>query len=68
MSNTIEIANCHLFFLDFNNLYFNYLSNYLNQNEIQQFALIIKKVDYKKLKASDELLNAFDHIINKFFT
>ena len=68
MSNTIEIANCHLFLLDFNNLYFNYLSNYLNQNEIQQFALIIKKVDYKKLKASDELLNAFDHIINKFFT
>ena len=25
-------------------------------------------VDYKKLKTSDELLNAFDHIINKFFT
>ena len=68
MSNTIEIANCHLFFLDFNNLYYNYLSNYLNQNEIQQFAQIIKNVDYKKLKASDELLNAFDHIINKFFT
>ena len=68
MSNTIEIANCHLFLLDFNNLYYNYLSKYLNQNEIEQFIIIIKKVDYKKLKTSDELLNAFDHIINKFFT
>ena len=68
MSNTIEIANCHLFLLDFNNLYYNYLSKYLNQNEIEQFIIIIKKVDYKKLKTSDELLNAFDHIINKYFT
>ena len=68
MSNTIEIANCHLFLLDFNNLYYNYLSKYLNQNEIEQFIIIIKNVDYKKLKTSDELLNAFDHIINKFFT
>ena len=68
MSNTIEIANCHLFLLDFNNLYYNYLSKYLNQNEIEQFIIIIKNVDYKKLKTSDELLNAFDHIINKYFT
>ena len=68
MSNTIEIANCHLFLLDFNNLYYNYLSKYLNQNEIEQFIIIIKNVDYKKLKTSDELLNAFDHIVNKFFT
>ena len=68
MSNTIEIANCHLFLLDFNNLYYNYLSKYLNQKEIEQFIIIIKNVDYKKLKTSDELLNAFDHIINKYFT
>ena len=68
MSNTIEIANCHLFLLAFNNLYYNYLSKYLNQNEIEQFIIIIKNVDYKKLKTSDELLNAFDHIINKYFT
>ena len=67
MSNTIEIANCHLFLLDFNNLYYNYLSKYLNQNEIEQFIIIIKNVDYKKLKTSDELLNAFDHIVNNFF-
>ena len=66
MSNIIEIANCHLFIIDFNNLYYNYLSKYLNQNKIEQFIIIIKYVDYKKLKTSDELLNAFDHIINKF--
>ena len=68
MSNTVEIANCHLFLLDFNNLYYNYLSKYLNQNEIEKFIIIIKNVDYKKLKTSNELINAFDHITNNFFT
>jgi hypothetical protein len=68
MSNTVEIANCHLFLIDFNNLYYNYLSKYLNQNEIEKFIIIIKNVDYKKLKTSNELINAFDHITNNFFT
>ena len=68
MSNTVEIANCHLFLIDFNNLYYKYLSKYLNQNEIEKFIIIIKNVDYKKLKTSNELINAFDHITNNFFT
>ena len=68
MSNTVEIANCHLFLIDFNNLYYNYFSKYLNQNEIEKFIIIIKNVDYKKLKTSNELINAFDHITNNFFT
>ena len=67
MTNTIEIAYCHLLLMEFNNIYFNYLSKFLATNEIGQFANIIKNVDYKKLKASDELLNAFDHIVNKYF-
>ena len=65
MSNTVEIANCHLLLLSFNNIYYNYLGQYLEQNEIAQFINIIKNVDYKKLKPSNELLNAFDHIANK---
>ena len=68
MSNTVEIANCHFLLIDFGNIYYNYLSKYLSQNEIEQFVTLIKNVDYKKLKASNELLNAFDHIVNKFFT
>ena len=68
MSNTVEISNCHLLLIDFGNIYYNYLSKYLSQNEIEQFVNLIKSVDYKKLKVSNELLNAFDHIVNKFFT
>ena len=68
MSNTVEISNCHLLLIDFGNIYYNYLSKYLSQNEIEQFITLIKNVDYKKLKVSNELLNAFDHIVNKFFT
>ena len=67
MSSTVEIADCHLSFIDFGNLYYNYLAKYLKQNEIEQFVNLIKNVDYKKLKTSDELLNAFDHIVNNFF-
>ena len=67
ISNYIEIAQCHLSLLDFNNIYYNYLSKYLTQNEIGQFITIIKNADYKKLKPSQELLNAFDHIINNSF-
>ena len=68
MSNTVEISNCHLLLIDFGNIYYNYLSKYLSQNEIEQFVTLIKNVDYKKLKVSNELLNAFDHIVNKFFS
>ena len=57
--------HCHILLLDFNNIYYNYLSKYLNQNELQQFVIIIKNVEPKKLKISEELLNAFDHISNK---
>ena len=67
MSNTVEIANCHLLLIDFGNIYYNYLAQYLKGNEIEQFVSLIKNVDYKKLKTTDELLNAFDHIINKYF-
>ena len=67
MSNTVEIASCHLLLIDFGILYYNYLVKYLKQNEIEQFVNLIKNVDYKKLKTSDELLNAFDHIVNNFF-
>ena len=67
MSNTVEIASCHLLLIDFGILYYNYLAKYLKQNEIEQFVNLIKNVDYKKLKTSDELLNAFDHIVNNFF-
>ena len=67
ISNYIEIAQCHLYLLDFNNIYYNYLSKYLTQNEIGQFITIIKNADYKKLKPSHKLLNAFDHIINNSF-
>ena len=67
MSSTVEIAGCHLLFIDFGNLYYNYLAKYLKQNEIEQFVNLIKNVDYKKIKTSDELLNAFDHIVNNFF-
>lgn len=57
--------HCHILLLDFNNIYYNYLSKYLNQNELQQFVIILKNVEPKKLKISEELLNAFDHISNK---
>ena len=65
---TVEIANCHLLLSDFDILYYNYLTKYLSENEIKQFIDIIKNVDYKKLKASEQLLKAFDHIINKYMT
>ena len=61
----VEIANCHFLLLDYDIIYYNYLNKYLSQNEIEQFINIIKNVDYKKLKASQELINAFDHIVNK---
>ena len=67
ISNFIEIAQCHFYLLDFTNIYHNYLSKFLTQNEIDQFIIIIKNADYKKLKPSQELLNAFDHIINNSF-
>ena len=67
ISNYIEIAQCHLYLLDFNNIYYNYLSKFLTQNEIGHFITIIKNADYKKLKPSQELLNAFDHILNNSF-
>ena len=65
---TVEIANCHLLLSDFDILYYNYLTKYLSENEIKQFIDIIKNVDYKKLKTSEQLLKAFDHIINKYMT
>jgi hypothetical protein len=64
-TNIAEIVHCHILLLDFNNIYYNYLSKYLNQNELQQFVIILKNVEPKKLKISEELLNAFDHISNK---
>ena len=38
---------------------------YLNQAEINQFVDTIKKIDLKKLKPSEELLNAFDYFSMK---
>ena len=58
----VEIANCHLLLMEFNNYYNNYLSKYLNQDEINQFINIIKGIDYKKLKPSEQLISAFDHM------
>ena len=62
ISSSVEIAQCNLFLIDFDNIYINYLSKYLTQQEIYQFINIIKNVDYKKLKPSEELLNSFDHL------
>ena len=68
LSSSVEMAQCHLFLNNFGNIYNNYLLKYLPQNEIAQFIDIIKNVDYKKLKPSDNLLMAFDHINKKLLT
>ena len=65
ISSSVEIAQCHLFFIAYGKIYNNYLMKYLSQNEIQEFVNIIKNVDYKKLKPSENMLMAFDHITNK---
>ena len=61
----LEIAQCHFFFIDFGNIYHSYLLKYLSQSEISQFIDIIKNVDYKRLKPSENLSMVFDHIANK---
>ncbi len=65
ISSSVEIAECHLFMNEFGILYNNYLLKYLSQNEVNQFIELIKNVDYKKLKPSENLLLAFDHITSK---
>jgi hypothetical protein len=65
LSSSVEIAQCHFFFIDFGNIYDHYLLKYLSQAEITQFKEIIKSVDYKKLKPSENLSAAFDHFANK---
>ena len=42
-----------------------YLMKYLNQLEINQFVEIVKKIDFKKLKPTEELLKSFDYISMK---
>ena len=64
-SSSVEIAQCHFYFIDFGNIYNNYLMKFLSQNEIIEFVNIIKNVDYQKVKASDNMLIAFDHITKK---
>ena len=68
LSSSVEMAQCHLFLNNFGNIYNNYLLKYLSQNEITHFIDIIKNVEYKKLKPSDNLLMAFDHISKKLLT
>ena len=65
VSSSVEIAQCHLYFMVYGNIYNNYLMKYLSQNEIQEFVNIIKNVDYQKLKPSGNMLIAFDHITKK---
>ena len=65
LSSSVEIAQCHFFFIDFGNIYDHYLLKYLSQAEITQFKEIIKSVDYKKLRPSENLSAAFDHFANK---
>ena len=65
LSSSVEIAHCHFFLLDFGNVYNKFLMKYLTQNEILEFINIIKNADYLKLKPSDNMLNAFQHITNK---
>ena len=65
LSSSVEIAYCHFFFLDFENIYNKFLMKYLTQNESIEFINIIKNADYLKLKPSDNMLNAFQHITNK---
>ena len=65
ISSSVEIAHCHLYLLDFGNIYINFLKKYLEQNQINEFINIIKNVDYKKLKPSENMLIAFDHITGK---
>ena len=65
ISSSVEIAQCHFFFIDFGNIYHSYLLKYLSQSEISQFIDIIKNVDYKRLKPSENLSMVFDHIANK---
>ena len=64
ISSSVEIAQCHLYLIDFGNIYKNYLLKYLTQNEAVEFINIIKNIDYKKLKPTKNLLIAFDHITN----
>ena len=61
----VEIAHCHLFLIEFNKEYNNYLLRYLNQNEVNQFINIIKGNDYKKIKPSEQLLSAIDGVSKK---
>ena len=69
ISCTVEIAKCHLFMNEFGPLYNNYLLKYLSKEEVNQFIELIKKVDYKKkIKPSEYLLLAFDHITRKLLT
>lgn len=65
ISSIVEIAHCHLFLIEFNNEYNNYLKGYLNQNDINQFVNIIKGNNYKKLNPSEQLLSAIDGVSKK---
>ena len=62
---SIDIAQCHLYFLDFGNIYIKYLMKYLSKDEIIEFINIIKNSDCKKMKPSENLLLAFEQIINR---
>ena len=64
-SSAVELAQCNVYLSVFNNIYMEYLMKYLNQVEINQFVDTIKKIDLKKLKPSEELLNAFDYFSMK---
>jgi hypothetical protein len=68
VSSSVEIASCHFYMGEFTSNYNNYLLKYLSQNDANQFVDIIKHVDYKKLRPSENLLQAFDHITNKLLT
>lgn len=65
ISTSIDIAECHLYFVDFGNIYTNYLIKYLTQNEINEFINIIKNTNYKIVKPNNNLLIALEHIIKK---
>ena len=65
ISSSVEIAQCHLYLLDFGIIYNNYLLKYFSKSESNEFINIIKNVDYKKIKPTENLLIAFDHITKK---
>ena len=65
ISSSVEIAQCHLYLIDFGNIYTNYLLKYLTQAETAEFINIIKTTDYKKLKPTQNLTIAFDHLTSK---